>query len=65
MRSFSSLFGLNAGKYGPEKLCIWTLFTQRILMLKRYILLRYIQVPIFVACPISDLARPLCFPTDI
>ena len=65
MRSFFSLFGLNTGKYGPEKLRIWTIFTQSILMLKRYILLRYIQVPIFIACPISDLARPLCSPTDI
>ena len=32
IRGFSGpyfpVFGLNMGKYGPEKLCIWAIFTQ-------------------------------------
>ena len=27
-RLYYPVFGLNTGKYGPEKLCIWTTFTQ-------------------------------------
>ena len=39
-------FSSNAGKYEPEKLRIWTLFTQRILKLQNHqtLAMRYILV---------------------
>ena len=38
----NSVFRLNTGKYGPEKLRIWTLFMQQI-MFKKYSILRIAQ----------------------